>query len=119
MKKILIILLLFITTFSFSQVISREAYALKIDNKQVTSENILITFDLDLDKITIYSSIAQHLDIETSSPVLVKDGYTMYQYYVNDSEYKHCYVQLWLSDIKKDVVRMIYSDITYEYFLRD
>ena len=118
MKKLIILItLFFITTIGYSQIINRTSFSLKIDNELSTKQVIPITFDLDRDKITIYSQEVQLFDIESSEPVRYVRSFTVHKFYVNDTHYKKAYLELWLSDKMADVVRLIYNDVTYEYAL--
>lgn len=116
-KLISLFLFLFITCLSFSQIIERRTYSLKIGSEYPVKQDIPILFDLDKSQIKIFSASPQYFDIETTTSIRIVDSYKVYKFYVNDTNYVHAYLELWLSDLKADVIRITYSNLTYEYAL--
>jgi len=124
-KKILIVLLLIVSSLTFSQVITRNADAFRVKEENDTQYKLYQDIDVDIifdcitHQITIYSKVTQNFDILGTEREWEQDGFHVTMYQCLDFYKLKCKIQVWNHPTKRDVVRVIYKDMIYEYQLQD
>lgn len=126
MKKKLLLLIVILISFTVSsQYFSRQTTGLKI--KQTNTEwsnvwdpcEVSIIFNLEKNRIIIFSKENQIFDIDEYLPIRNEDDYRIYSMRCNDTDYKKCTIFLYyyydISNYKAIHIR--YSDVEYSYKL--
>ena len=124
MKKILIALAIMISINSFSQQqVVRRANYIKIDvglgYGSPIKTDVNIVFDTKSEQLIIYSNSTQLFNLVELTTEKYQDGYKLSAFDALDSNHRRCSVELWLSDRKIDVIRVIYKDMKYDYYLEE
>ena len=123
MKKILILLLLIVAINSNAEIITRNAEAIVVDEGKGFGKPILVDVDIvintNLGQFVIYSKQTQVFNTVVDLEDKYENGYHVVSYGVKDFYGGKARLKLYMSDIKKDLIAIEYSGMTYVYQLKE